>query len=105
MYLIFAGETYYSGGGGNDFIFQTRDLELAKKIAVQLIGKDVTYRNRSNQDQEKDYFYSSHSNIDWSHVVDAKSGRFVFRAGDDAFGDDREIIEIEGFDLKDLNNL
>ena len=60
-YWLFGGENYYAKGGMHDFIIDLDELERLKKQASQLYNTILPREE----------------NVDWWHIIDSESGRFV----------------------------
>lgn len=62
-YLIFGGDIYYPGGGFKDFIHSDDNREYSIGYAIGLV--------------------SGEGSLDWSQVVDKKTGEIIYESRDE----------------------
>lgn len=75
-YLIFAGESYYAHGGGNDFRDATDDFSEAKRMAQEWSVRVIDEPDLDRQ------------SLDWGHVFDTELMQVVWRTWVTPYGDD-----------------
>lgn len=95
QYLIFAGEVHYSVGGGHDLISSKHDEKEALVFAEQLLNKTVTTIDTEQPEDDQ----NSYHDIEWSHVLDTKTGQIIAAFGQEPLGSRSKLSTIEGIEL------
>ncbi|MCZ4284530.1 hypothetical protein O4H29_06745 [Marinobacter salarius] len=80
MYLVFGGQSYYATGGGFDLLGTFEEGAKAWDFAASVIGK------RTEWDDEVFPDDPTSSPIEWSHILDLKSGKVTAEFGDSPHG-------------------
>ena len=83
-FLIFCGNNYYASGGGRDYYKSADTLDKAIGLSGEALGMAKIIEADENPDDELT------SQIEWVHVLDARTGKIVHRQGGNAYGSDSE---------------
>ena len=93
-YLIFAGTSYYSAGGGRDFICACGEEDEALLRAKSIIGGVGVI-----EEAEDEGDWNEICKIEWSHVFDAFECEIIAKFGDRPYGrsfDNDMILYVKG---------
>ena len=91
-YLVFAGQQYYSVGGGCDFVDSFNSIEKAIDYSKRLIGLELsTFDKEQFIDCEDDCVGSI--TVEWSHVFDNEKRQIVKENGIPPIGRGAVIVK------------
>lgn len=91
MFLVFGGASYYPCGGGWDLLATTSEYSEAEAKAKGFIGKYAVFEIAGWSDDREDDLGVE---IEWSHIVEANTGRIISEFGTQPYGGGQPVLEI-----------
>ena len=82
MFLVFGGQEYYASGGAYDLLGTFEDGQQAWDLAASVIGKNAEWTDSYPE-------FSVTRKIEWSHILDLKSGKVTAEFGGSPLGSGR----------------